>query len=270
MSTEPSGWRDVWSAGALYEPYMGRWSRLVAKELLNRLAIPPEKDWLEVGCGTGSLSHIIVAHGLPRSLKCVDSSADFLACAKNIGGAGIVFELGNAQALPSGSDKFDVVVSGLVLNFVPQPQQAVMEMARVVRPGGLVAAYVWDYAEKMELIRHFWDCAVALDPAALEVDEGRRFPLCCPAPLAELFRNAGLRQVQVDSIDIFTRFRDFDDYWSPFLGGQGPAPGYVVSLSEERRAALRERIRASLPIAEDGSITLMARAWFVRGDRPGD
>jgi hypothetical protein len=154
-----------------------------------------------------------------------------------------------------------------VLNFLPQPEQAVREMARVVASGGIVAAYVWDYAGKMQLMRHFWNAAAALDPGAFELDEGRRFPLCRPEPLTELFRRAGLTHVDVRAIDIATDFQDFDDYWLPFLGGQGPAPGYAMALGDDRRAALRERIRAGLPFALDGSIPLVARAWAVRGVR---
>jgi SAM-dependent methyltransferase len=175
------------------------------------------------------------------------------------------FDVADAQAIPVESAQFDAAVSGLVLNFVPKPWLAVREMARAVRPEGLVAAYVWDYAGKMELMRHFWNAAVELDRAAMELDEGRRFPLCQPSPLTELFTQAGLREVQVLPIDVPTRFRDFDDYWTPFLGGQGPAPGYAMSLSEERREVLRDRIRARLPIVSDGSIELIARAWAVRG-----
>ena len=104
-------------------------------------------------------------------------------------------------------------------------------------------------------------------PAATELDEARRLPSCDPARLEELFRGAGLQGVESRAIDMPTRFRDFDDYWSPFLGGQGPAPGYAMGLDEERRAALRERIRAALPVAADGSIELVARAWAVRGTR---
>ena len=141
-------------------------------------------------------------------------------------------------------------------------------MVRVVRPGGIVAAYVWDYAGRMELMRYFWDAAVELDPAAGALDEGLRFPLCQPAPLAELFEGAGLQRVEGREIEVPTRFKDFDDYWSPFLGGQGPAPGYAMSLDEPRRAALRELIRSRLPIAADGSISLVARAFAVRGTRP--
>ena len=145
---------------------------------------------------------------------------------------------------------------------------AISEMLRVARAGGTVAAYVWDYAGKMQLIRYFWDAAIALDPAARELDEGGRFPICLPSPLAELFRVAGLRDVEVRHVDVATNFRDFDDYWSPFLGGQGPAPSYAMSLSEERREAFRDRIRSSLSIAQNGSIPLVARAWAVRARVP--
>jgi SAM-dependent methyltransferase len=161
-----------------------------------------------------------------------------------------------------------VAVAALALNFVPDPSGAVVEMARAVRPGGAVAAYVWDYAGKMELLRYFWDAAVALDPTAFDLDEGRRFPICAPKPLSELFAQAGLRAVEVRPIDVPTRFRDFDDYWSPFLGGQGPAPGYAMSLSADRRNTLRARIRSQLPVAPDGTIELIAHAWAVRGRAP--
>ncbi len=119
-------------------------------------------------------------------------------------------------------------------------------------------------------MRRFWDAAIALDSTAGDRDEGVRFPLCRPEPLAALFRAAGLGAVAVRAIDVPTAFRDFDDYWAPFLGGQGPAPGYAMALTEELRAALRERIRAGLPVRSDGSIHLIARAWAVRGtaDRP--
>jgi SAM-dependent methyltransferase len=178
------------------------------------------------------------------------------------------FEVGDAGALPFTAETFDAVVSGLVLNFVPDPVAAVTEMARVARSGGTVGAYVWDYAGEMELMRRFWDAAVALDSTARELDEGVRFrAFCRPEVLADLFRNAGLRRVEARGVDVPTPFRDFDDFWRPFLGGQGPAPGYAVALSEGRRSALRERIRADLPFAADGSIPLVARAWAVRGER---
>jgi hypothetical protein len=135
---------------------------------------------------------------------------------------------------------------------------------------GLVAAYLWDYADRMDLMRYFWDAAVALDPAAAEFDEGARFPICRPERLEVLWREAGLVDVSSRAIEVPTIFRDFDDYWSPFLGGQGPAPGYAMSLDDGRRATLRERIRSMLPIDPDGSIRLIARAWAVRGRAGSD
>jgi SAM-dependent methyltransferase len=173
--------------------------------------------------------------------------------------------VGDAQALPLDAGAIDAAVSGLVLNFVPSPAAMIGEMRRVARPGGTVALYVWDYAARMELIRHFWDAAVALDPAAAPLDEGPRFPVCHPEALAVLFRQAGLTAVETRAVDVPTVFRDFDDYWTPFLGGQGPAPGYCMGLPEARRAALRERLRARLPADADGRIALVARAWAVRG-----
>ena len=152
-----------------------------------------------------------------------------------------------------------------MLNFIPDQTKAVAEMRRTTLPGGTVAAYVWDYAGEMQLMRHFWDAAIALKPAARELDESMRFPGCRPEPLLALFSAAGLRDAAVKAIDVPTVFKDFDDYWSPFLGGQGPAPGYCMSLSEADRVALRDRIRAGLPLAADGSIPLIARAWAVRG-----
>jgi len=142
---KPSQRKEVWSAGTLYESYVGRWSRLVARELLPWLSIPLQKDWLDVGCGTGALSQIILEDGLPNAVKGIDSSADFVTYAKtHLISAHVTFEVGDVQALQIDSACFDAVVSGLVLNFVPEPGLAVAEMARVARPGGAVAAYVWD------------------------------------------------------------------------------------------------------------------------------
>jgi SAM-dependent methyltransferase len=266
MSAEAPRPTEQWATGAAYEPYVGRWSRLVARELLAWLAVPPGARWLDVGCGTGALSQTILAVAAPSAIKGLDASAGYVAYAhRQVRDARAAFEVGDAQALPEESGGYDAVVAGLVLNFVPQPARMVAEMVRVARPGGVVAVYVWDYAGQMQLMRHFWDAAVALDPTARELDEGPRFPLCHPDRLGDLFRDAGLQAVETRAIDVPTRFRDFDDYWSPFLGGQGPAPGYATSLSEARRAALRERIRAALPVAADGTIDHIARAWAERG-----
>ena len=260
--------RDAWDVGEAYEPYVGRWSRLVAREFLAWLAVPPGRRWLDVGCGTGALSGTILEMAEPAAVFGIDPSPGFVAYARGrLMDPRVAFEVGNARALPVADGAVDAVVSGLVLNFVPEPERALSEMSRVARPGGVVAAYVWDYAEGMQMMRHFWDAAGELDPGARELDEGRRFPLCKPEPLADLFRRAGLSEVEARAIDVPTVFRDFDDYWSPFLGGQAPAPGYAMSLGEERRAALRERIRDGLPTNPRGEHHLVARAWAVRGVR---
>ena len=257
---------DKWAAGDAYEPYVGRWSRLVAAQLLEWLAMPPGARWLDVGCGTGALSRTILDRAAPEAVTGLDASAGFVQHATaRVADRRASFRVGDAQALPFDDGAFDAAVSGLVLNFVPAPARMVAEMRRVVRRGGLVGLYVWDYADGMELMRHFWDAAAALDPAARPLDEGRRFPICRPEPLAALFRDAGLADVEVRALDVPTVFRDFDDYWTPFLGGQGPAPGYCLSLDEARRTALREAIRARLPAQPDGRIPLTARAWAARG-----
>jgi SAM-dependent methyltransferase len=264
MSTP--GRADVWASGAAYEAYVGRWSRPVAREFLAWLAVPAGGHWLDVGCGAGALGRIIAETAMPAAVVGVDPSAGFVAYARDrVADERVGFVVGDARALPHPRATFDAAVAGLVLNFVPEPATAVAEMARVARPGGGVAAYVWDYAGEMQLLRHFWDAAVALDPAARELDEGRRFPLCRPEPLAALFGAAGLTAVEVRPIDVPTHFSDFDDYWAPFLGGQGPAPGYCMALGEAQRSHLRERIRAGLPVDPDGAIRLVARAWAVRG-----
>ena len=260
--------KDVWASGEGYESYVGRWSRIIAGEFLMWLAVPPGSLWLDVGCGTGALTQTILQIAAPRTVLGIDAAEGYITFVRGkITDTRAVFQLGDAQALPVDSAAYDAVVSGLAINFVPHPDQAVAEMARAAKPGGLVAAYVWDYAGRMQLMRHFWNAVVALDPKSADLDEGRRFPLCNPDPLADLFHSAGLKSVEVRPIDIWTEFKDFDDYWSPFLGGQGPAPGYVTSLSEAGQAALRERIRAALPFALDGSLSLIARAWAVRGVR---
>jgi SAM-dependent methyltransferase len=259
----------VWADGSAYERYVGRWSRLVARQFLAWVRVADGAAWLDVGCGTGALSETVLAAADPAALVGVDPSPGFVAHARaRLAEPRARFVVADARRLPLADDRFDAAVSGLVLNFVPDPARAVREIARVTRQGGRVAAYVWDYAGRMELMRRFWDAAAALDPAAAELDEGRRFGICQPEPLAGLFRDAGLVEVDVRPIEVPTRFADFDDYWTPFLGGQGPAPGYAMSLDEAERAVLREELRARLPVAVDGSISLVARAWAVRGTPP--
>jgi SAM-dependent methyltransferase len=260
---------DVWSAGEAYENYVGRWSRPVAHDFIDWLSIPANSRWLDIGCGTGALTETILARAAPASVTGIDPSEGFVGFARQYTqDPRARFEQGNAQALPFSDDAFDAAVAGLVLNFIPDPGKALAEMTRVVRAGGTAAAYVWDYAGEMQLMRYFWDAAVALDPDAQKLDEARRFPICHPDALLALFKNAGFDRSECRSIDVSTAFKDFDDYWSPFLGGQGPAPTYCCALPERQRDALRERLRATLPTEKDGSIRLVARAFAVRGICP--
>jgi SAM-dependent methyltransferase len=199
----------------------------------------------------------------------VDPSAGFLDRARERFAGRVAVHLGSAGEIPLGQGSVDVTVSGLVLNFVQDQRAAVAEMARVTAPHGTIGAYVWDYAGKMELIRAFWDAAVELDPDAAKLHEGARFPLCRPDALTDLFTHAGLREVGVAAIDVPTRFATFEEYWQPFLGGQGPAPAYAMSLDDAARARLRNRIRERMPVQADGSISLTARAWAVRATVTG-
>lgn len=258
--------KDLWASGDSYESYIGRWSRPVAQEFIRWLTVPEGKVWLDVGSGTGALTQTVLDLANPKESKGIDRSKDYVAFVQSqVHDPRATFEVGNAQSLPVESESFDAVVSGLVMNFVPQPDQMIAEMARVVHAGGTVALYVWDYSGRMQMLRHFWNAASALDTAARELDEGWRFSVCNPNSLRYLFEHAHLSQVEVRPIDIWAEFKDFNDYWSPFLGGQGPAPGYVMSLSEERRTQLRHRIYNSLPFALDGTIPLVLRAWAVKG-----
>lgn len=261
---------DIWEQGSPYERYMGRWSRRISPTFLAWLDLPAGYRWVDVGCGTGALCAAIIDHCAPREVIGVDPSPGFLeVAARNLRGQATL-HVGYASALPLGDAVADGVVSGLMLNFVPDLDAGLREMRRITAPGGTVAAYVWDYADKMEMIRHFWDVAVSLDPSAGALHEGARFPICNPDALQATFMKARLAQVEVTALDITTVFVDFDDYWQPFLGGQGPAPAYMMALGDEHRLRLREALRAKLPRTADGTIPLTARAWAVRGRKLGD
>jgi len=260
--------QDQWSLGDNYERYIGRWSRLVARQFVTWLALPPALHWLDVGCGTGALTQAILRGNAPASVLAIDTATGFIAVARRqVNDARANFQTGAAQALPLTGGSVDALVSGLVLNFTPDPARSLTEMARVTRPGGTVAAYVWDYAGGMQMLRLFWDAASALDRGAVALDEGRRFPICSREALRTLWQECGLAQIECRDIDVPTVFSSFDDYWLPFLGGQGPAPTYCSTLAEDARAALRDRLRAMLPVAADGRISLTARALAVRGVR---
>jgi len=259
---------DVWAQGDLYEPYVGRWSRLVAREFAQWLNRPRALRWLDVGCGTGALTQTILDECHPASVVGVDVSEGMVQYAQaKTQDARATFRVANAQELRVDSGAFEMVVSGLVLNFASNPERMVSEMRRACRLNGRVALYVWDYAGEMQMMRYFWDAAAQLDPTTRALDEGTRFPLANTRALWNLFLDARLNDVQTRTIDVPTHFKNFDDYWTPFLSGQAPAPHYAMSLSEAKRVELRERLRARLPKERDGSIRLFARALAVRGTR---
>jgi SAM-dependent methyltransferase len=260
---------DAWDAGDAYDRYMGRWSRLIAPRFLDWLGAGAGASWVDVGCGTGALSGAIVERCAPRSLVGIEPSAGFVAVARaQVSDPVVRFEQGDARALPLADGSVDIYVSGLVLNFVPDPKAALAEAMRVVRSGGTVAFYVWDYpGGGMGMMRAFWNAAIALDPRAADLGEDRRFPDCRPDKLAAMAGAAGLVEVSTEAIEATTVFRDFDDYWQPFTLGAGPAPGYCAKLPAEARESLRTRLDADLPRNEAGAIALTARAWAVRGSR---
>jgi SAM-dependent methyltransferase len=265
------GAKENWESGGPYEQYVGRWSRKVAEEFLAWLAVPPGQTWADVGCGTGALVDSILAEFNPRSIAAIDKSEGFVAEARRrITDSRARFDGGDATVLPWPRGSFDATVSGLVLNFVSDADGMAKEMARVTRPGGKIGPYVWDYSGGMQMMRHFWDIVVELNPKDSALDQGERFPLCELEPLEGLFRRAGLTSISVRPIEIPTVFRDFDDYWMPFLGKQGAAPTYLASLNDEMRDRIRGALRARLVLAGDGPIALTARAWAVQGTVPLD
>lgn len=257
---------DTWGAGEAYDAYMGRWSRQIAPRFLDWLAIPPQAEWLEVGCGTGALSAAIVARCNPKGLVAIEPSEGFIAKARsNVPDGRVEFRVGDAQSLSLETASRDAIVSALVLNFVPDKVKALSEMKRVGREGATVGFYVWDYAGGgLEFLQRFWRVAAALDPAAAELTETRRFPFATAAGLTALATEAGLAEVKCIPIEAETVFTDFDDYWTPFTLGAGPAPGYCIKLPPAARERLREGLRDSLPRDAGGRISLKARAWAVK------
>ena len=259
---------DKWTSGAAYDQWMGRWSKLIADEFLSWLGLPSKLRWLDVCCGSGVLTAAIADGCAPLRVSGVDASAQQIEFARSHRThPDVSFETGDARALPIAEANFDVSVCGLGLNYVPEPELAVQEMRRVTVPGGEIAIYVWDYAEGTRFLREFWDVAADVDQEASAYDQGRRFPLCNPEALRKLFEGAGVEHVNTRALDITTRFVDFDDYWQPFLTGQGSAPNYLAGRDERIQNAIRECLRGSLPIGVDGAIALPARAWAVRGTR---
>jgi SAM-dependent methyltransferase len=256
----------MFSKADAYERFMGRWSRLLAPALVTFSEVGDGDAVLEVGSGTGALSLALRDVVQGGRVTGVDQASDFVRhAAESCDDPRVVFEVGDAKALRFSDAAFDKTVSALVMNFIPEPVRALKEMVRVTKPGGVVTAVVWDYAEGMEMLRAFWDEATALDPESLARDEAR-MPLCRRGELAALFRAEGLTHVEEAALTVPLHFTSFTDYWAPFLLGQGPAGAYVASLSKDRQSALEQRLHGRL--AGDGPIEMTARAWSVKGTVP--
>jgi SAM-dependent methyltransferase len=257
---------DRWAAGSTYEDFMGRWSRKLAPRFVSWLDVPAGAHWLDVGCGTGALVDAILANAEPASVTGCDPAEPFIEFARlHSRDARTYFVVAGVGGLPRREGGHGSVASLFALNFFPDPVAAVKEMRAITAPGGTVAACVWDYREGMEFLRWFWDAAKQVDASAAERDEGARFPLCRPEALTGLFRTAGLSDVRCEPLSVATEFAGFEDYWRPMLGGTGPAPSYVASLDDTRREELARTLEQMLPREPDGTISLQARAWAVRG-----
>jgi SAM-dependent methyltransferase len=269
MSISARSQDGMFSAGEAYERFMGRWSRDLAPLLVEFAGVRNGDEVLDVGSGTGALTRAIAAVAPTSRIVGIDPAAPYVAFAQSRHPGDLIrFEVGDAQQIRFPSGSFDETLSLLVLNFIPDPATALSEMIRVTRPGGSVTAAVWDYGQEMEMLRVFWDEAVALDPSAAARDE-RRMPLCRKGELGALWRRHRLRDVSEKALTIRMQFSAFDDYWSPFLDRQGPAGGYVAALAPHEREQLQRRLRRRL-LGEgaDRPIVLRARAWAVRGIVP--
>lgn len=254
---------DTWADSDAYERFMGRWSRLVAPRFLRWLDPDPELRWVDVGCGTGVLTAAALRLGAPTTVLALDPSAGFVAAARHaVDDPRVEFRVGAAEDVPA--DVADVAVSGLVLNFVPDPARALATMAAAA-PHGTVAAYVWDYGGRMQFLRMFWDVACALDARAVDLEDALRFPLCEPHALKDLWVHTGLTRVSTASLEVTTEFSDFEDLWTPFLGGTGSAPSYVASLDALAQDRLHDELARLVHPGADGRIRMHARAWAVQG-----
>lgn len=249
-----------------YDRLIGRYSPSLAAELLQAAGISPGLRVLDVGCGPGALAAQAARIVGPAQVAAVDPSLPFAeACRSRIPGADV--RVAPAESLPFADATFDAVLSQLVVNFLTDAPRGLAEMLRVAKPGGVVAACVWDYAGEMRLLRAFWDAAVAVDPdGAGPIDEGRWMRYSSPGELGALWSQAGLEDVEVTPLHVEASYADFDDLWTPFTAGVGPAGAYCASLDPARQDAVRERLRASLG-DPSGPFTLTARAWCAVGRR---
>jgi SAM-dependent methyltransferase len=250
-----------------YDRFVGRYGTALASATIARVGLESGWSGLDVGCGPGPLTSALAdALGAER-VAAVDPSEPFVrACSQRVPGADV--RIASAEDLPFEDGTFDATLSQLVLNFLPDPATGLREMSRVTKPGGVIAATVWDYAGEMTMLRAFWDAALEIDPEkAGPLDEGERMPYCRPNELAELWADAGLVDVESDGIMVTAAYESFEDLWGPFTIGVGPAGAYASSLSAEDRETLKQSYRRRLG-SPDGEFELTARAWLARGRTP--
>src|ERR671925_2186809 len=226
-----------------YDRHVGRYGPPLASGLIELAGVNAGMRALDVGCGPGALTAALADRLGPAKVSGADPSEQFAeACRARVPGARIV--VAAAESLPFPDDAFDAALSQLVVNFMRDPAAGVREMARVTRPGGVVASCVWDYAGEMTLLRAFWDAAREIEPErGPAADEGVTMRWCGEGELAELWRRAGLRDVRFAPLVVRATYESFEDLWSPFLAGIAPSGAFCSSLSEQRRLALRDSLR---------------------------
>ena len=257
---------EAFAAPKAYEGYIGRWSRVVAGEFVPWLGIPRQAAWCEVACGTGALTSAVLSSTDPLRIDASDPSDERVSFARQtITDSRANFTLGFGTDILAADRSFDAIIGGLAFPAIRDTPAALAEFRRVARPGATIAAYVWDFDGEMQLVRSFWNAANDVEPHVEEGDDDERFAICRPDRLQATWQEAGLSAIAVRAIDARARFVDFDDMWTPFLSGDSPAQRFAQSLAAPRRALLRTQLRKRLPIAADGSITLVIRAWAVTG-----
>jgi len=251
-----------------YARFVGRYGRALATALADFARIEPGMQALDVGCGPGALTEVLAERLGPASVSAADPSEPFVeACRARVPGARV--EVASAEALPFADGAFDAALSQLVVNFMDDAEKGVGEMARVTRPGGIVASCVWDYGGEMTLLRSFWDAAHEVEPdRAAATDEAAVMQWSREGELGDLWRRVGLRDVRLDALVVSADYEDFEDLWWPLPTGIGPAGAFTKALDEDGRAALREALQRRLGVG-DGPFELSARAWAATGIVPG-
>ena len=244
-----------------YDRFMGRYSVVLAPRFADAARIERGQRVLDVGCGPGALTSELVERLGAEAVSAVDPSEPFVAAArKRLPGVDV--RVASAESLPFADRSFDAALAQLVLHFVGDPEQGVRELARVTRSGGTVAACTWDSRGDMELLRTFWQAALALDGGAPDEPSTLRFT--SGEELQSVFASNGLTDVRVEQLHVEAGYADYEELWSSTLGGVGPVGAYVASRNDEQRAALRDELFRRLD-SPDGPITLGARAWTAIG-----